>query len=355
MEQEPPQEQPPTVARRPPVALKQQSRAVSVRAPKPRPMSGKLQNAQDQQVNSPRAGQTQVKDATGPTTPSSPTMLREKGRSGSMKAVRQRPFGGKLRIDVDAAEMAAPPVTGSPLGYFPTKKLPSNTHEDHPVSMFAAAESHAGSGLLSTATPFLEYGMAVSLVCDDRGGLVAAEGFASRDVRLEKLNYGAEAPVARLGLGGIEERRLFAEGGFRLLSCPFRDSLFEVVPKMTYDATLALRSLLSTGGHSPRRPSNQHTLENLRFKSEAETRLNAMMYKKLRGTQVIYGQTIQLRHIKSGKYVTLDPSPISFRGSEYAPVRTDMPVDFALLVSNLISGLSRQWRPQFSLQRAATF
>lgn len=119
---------------------------------------------------------------------------------------------------------------------------------------------------------------------------MAAEGFASRDVRLEKLSYGAEAPVARLGLGGMEERRLFADGGFRLLSCPFRDCLFEVVPKMTYDATIALRSLVGEAGHSPRRPSNQHTLDNLRFKSEAETRLNAMMYKKLKGTQVIYGQ-----------------------------------------------------------------
>ncbi|OWZ14938.1 Ryanodine-inositol 1,4,5-triphosphate receptor Ca2 channel protein [Phytophthora megakarya] len=142
----------------------------------------------------------------------------QKRRSGSMKT---RPFGGKLKIDVDAAEMAAPPVIGSPLSYYASKKTPSSRYEDHPESVFTAAESQAFSGLLTASSPFLEYGMVVSLVCDDRGGLVAAEGFASRDVRLEKLNYGAE--------------------------------------------------------------------------------------------------TIQLRHTKSGKYVSLDPSPISFRGSEYAP------------------------------------
>ncbi|ETM50437.1 hypothetical protein L914_05509 [Phytophthora nicotianae] len=317
---------PPVLTKRPPT-LRQQPRAVSVRAPKSRPMSGTLQirveEQEQEQVQSQRNGhiQEQKEEEVAPASPPAvPTTLRQKDRSGSINSARPRPFGGKLRIDVDAAEMVAPPIIGSPLSYYTSKKLPSNTHEDHPVSMFTGAESNTGSGLLSTASPFLEYGMIVSLVCDDRGGLVAAEGFASRDVRLERLNYGVGGPVARLGLGGKEERRLFAEGGFRLLSCPFRDCLFEVVPKMTYDATIALRSLLDD---TTRQPNNQHTVDNLRFKSEAETRLNAMMYKKLKGTQVIYGQTIQLRHTKSGKYVSLDPSPIPFRGSEYAPVFLD--------------------------------
>ncbi|KAL3669647.1 hypothetical protein V7S43_005031 [Phytophthora oleae] len=317
---------PPPARKRPPASLRQQPRAISMRAPKSRPISGKLQlqinvEAQEQQqvVQSPEPlEQEQKEEDAGPISPpeegASPIVRR---RSGSLKSSRPRPFGGKLRIDVDAAEKAAPPIIGSPLGYYASKKLPSNAHEDHPVSIFNA-ESHVGT--LSTATPFLEYGMIISLVCDDRGGLVAAEGFALRDVKLEKLNYGAEAPMARLGLGGMEERRLFAEGGFRLVACPYRDCLFEVVPKMTYDATIALRSLVDDTGQPSRRPGNQHTVDNLRFKSEAETRLNAMMYKKLKGTQVIYGQTIQLRHMKSGKYVSLDPSPIPFRGSEYAPM-----------------------------------
>ncbi|KAG3254585.1 hypothetical protein PI124_g849 [Phytophthora idaei] len=323
-----PRTPPPVATKRSPVSLRQQPRAVSVRTPKSRPMGGTLhiRVEEQEQVQSQMSGQAQEQkeEEIAPISPpAGPTTLRQKERSGSMKSARPRPFGGKLRIDVDAAELAAPPIIGSPLSYYSSKKLPSNTHEDHPVSMFTTAESNTGSGLLSTASPFLEYGMIVSLVCDDRGGLVAAEGFASRDVKLEKLNYGVGGPVARLGLGGKEERRLFADGGFRLLSCPFRDCLFEIVPKMTYDATIALRSLVDDTGQPTRQPGNQHTLDNLRFKSEAETRLNAMMYKKLKGTQVIYGQTIQLRHMKTGNYVSLDPSPIPFRGSEYAPVFLD--------------------------------
>ncbi|KAK1936699.1 Inositol 1 [Phytophthora citrophthora] len=316
---------PPPATKRPPASLRQQPRAISMRAPKPRPISEKLQLQISIEEQEPRhiqsleaQGSEQKEEDAGPISPASPIVKR---RSGSLKSSRQRPFGGKLKIDVDAAERVAPPIIGSPLGYYVSKKLPSTSYEDHPVSIFNA-ESHAGA--LSTTTPFLEYGMIISLVCDDRGGLVAAEGFALRDVKLEKLNYGAEAPMARLGLGGMEERRLFAEGGFRLVSCPFRDCLFEVVPKMTYDATIALRSLMDDTGQPSRKPSNEHTVDNLRFKSEAETRLNAMMYKKLKGTQVIYGQAIQLRHMKSGKYVSLDPSPISFRGSEYAPVFLDV-------------------------------
>ncbi|KAL4140521.1 hypothetical protein PRNP1_014803 [Phytophthora ramorum] len=324
------QEPPPTLSPLSPPSpgmLRQQA-SVSLRTQKSRPFSGRLHiDVQDQeQAQSQSVGQSQEQEAVAPLVENeatSPTVLRGKVRSGSVRSSKPRPFGGKLRIDVDAAEMAATPIIGSPLGYFPSKKLPSITHEDHPVSMFNAGESHVGSGLLTAASPFLEYGMVISLVCDDRGGIVTAEGFASRTVKLEKLNYGVEAPSTRLGLGGIEERRLFAEGGFRLLSCPFRDCLFEVVPKMTYDATIALRSLVEDTSQTSRRPSHQHKLDNLQFKSEAETRLNAMMYKKLKGTQVIYGQTIQLRHMKSGKYVSLDPSPIPFRGSEYAPVFLD--------------------------------
>ncbi|KAG7400695.1 hypothetical protein PHYBOEH_004742 [Phytophthora boehmeriae] len=259
------------------------------------------------EISSPRSGEKP------------PTGLRLKEQTAAASGTsKPRPFGGKLKIDVEAAELVAPPVIVSPLGYYPSKRLPSNTREDHPASMFSGAESFAGSSFLSRAPPFLEYGMIVSLVCDDRGGLVAAEGFASRDVRLERLNYGVGVSMPnRLGLGGLEERDFFAEGGFRLLTCPFHDCLFEIVPKMTYDATIALKLLV---GQSPRLSKKQHTIDNLRFKSEAEGRLNAMMYKKLKGRQVIYGQTIQLRHKKSGKYLSLDSSPMSFRGSEYAPV-----------------------------------
>ncbi|KAF1329854.1 Ryanodine-inositol 1,4,5-triphosphate receptor ca2 channel, partial [Globisporangium splendens] len=172
--------------------------------------------------------------------------------------------------------------------------------------MFSSGENRSSPQLYGT--PFLEYGMVIALSCDDRNGIVAAEGYASRDVRLEKLNYnvGSNVSPPKLGLGGQQERKMFENGGFRLLSCPYRDCLFEVVPKMTYDATIALEMLGAeineqcnageTDGmireqHNIQ-PRNQRAVADLKFKSEAELRLNATMYKKLKGTQVIYGQLV---------------------------------------------------------------
>lgn len=201
-------------------------------------------------------------------------------------------FKGALRIDVSVpdAQSAPSPVAAmvSPLGHYATRKLPANTHRTHPVSLFAPDGDHRNADAHSL--PFLEYGMVVSIVCDDRGGVVASEGFASKTVRLEKLNFGDMAGSSmKLGLGGREERKLFASGCFRLLSCPFRDCLFEVVPKMAYEATMALNAT-----HAEGEPSPKHVAADLRFKSAAELRLNAMMYKKLSGSHVNYGHVSEL-------------------------------------------------------------
>lgn len=231
-------------------------------------------------------------------------------------------FKQPLRIDVNPpADLGAMPIAlTSPLGMFATKKVPTSSHRAHPVSIFSSGGSSSNSEHRANpqlyGTPFLEYGMIVALSCDDRNGIVAAEGYASRDVRLEKLNYPIDlnAPASKLGLGGLDERRMFEDGGFRLTSCPYRDCLFEVVPKMTYDATLALEALeveiserRQTSGraagestsHSASQQQQEHeqrarlrdrnALADLKFKSDAELRLNATMYKKLRGAHVIYG------------------------------------------------------------------
>lgn len=235
-------------------------------------------------------------------------------RSPNKAAALRQP----LRIDVNPpADFGTVPVPlASPLGIFATKKLPASSRRPHPASSFSSnssggdnSESRCNSQLFGT--PFLEYGMVVALSCDDRSGIIAAEGYASRDVRLEKLNYSAElnTPPPKLGLGGHDERKMFEDGGFRLTSCPYRDCLFEVVPKMTYDATLALEALEmeisdrrgsisdNGGGQSQdhrqqqsARLRDQNLLADLKFKSDAELRLNATMYKKLRGVQVIYGK-----------------------------------------------------------------
>uniref|UniRef100_K3WA06 Uncharacterized protein n=1 Tax=Globisporangium ultimum (strain ATCC 200006 / CBS 805.95 / DAOM BR144) TaxID=431595 RepID=K3WA06_GLOUD len=210
-----------------------------------------------------------------------------------VRVPKTSPFKEKLRIDVSppADPASIPMAMTSPLGIFATKKLPSSSHRSHPVAMFTSGENRSSPQLYGT--PFLEYGMVIALSCDDRSGIVAAEGYASRDVRLEKLNYNLDSNVSppKLGLGGQQERKMFESGGFRLLSCPYRDCLFEVVPKMTYDATIALETLeaemndLGNAGEEDGKireqnnmqPQKQRAVADLKFKSEAELRLNATM------------------------------------------------------------------------------
>ncbi|DBA03745.1 TPA: hypothetical protein N0F65_004162 [Lagenidium giganteum] len=208
----------------------------------------------------------------------------------------------------------------SPLAIFTSKKQPHTAHNSHPVTTFAT-DSRTNPQLYGT--PFLEYGMVVSLACDDRNGLVAAEGFASREVRLEKLRNTAvdgQSYSCKLGLGGKGEKKAMEEGGMRLLACPFRDCLFEIVPRMTYDATIALNDLIDETSNTNANGRMRHSLADLKFKRDAEMRLNAVMYKKLRGQQVKYGQIIQLRHVKSGRFLAVDTFSIPFRGAEYIQV-----------------------------------
>lgn len=216
-------------------------------------------------------------------------------RAASAKGPKLAKFREGLRIDVSAADASPVAAMASPLGHYATRKLPANSHRTHPVALFAAADSASDSR--AYGLPFLEYGMIVSIVCDDRGGVVVSEGFASRSVRLERLNYSGSTcitqPPPKLGLGGQEERKMFIAGGFRLLQCAFRDCLFEVVPKMAYEATMALDALRSgdpeqTESQSPS-TLGAHIEGDLQFKSDAELRLNAVMYKKLVGSHVMYG------------------------------------------------------------------
>lgn len=107
----------------------------------------------------------------------------QSGRSASARAPKLARFREGLRIDVSVADESPVAAMASPLGHYATRKLPTNAHRTHPVSLFAASGSASDPHLY--VLPFLEYGMIVSIVCDDRGGVVACEGFASRSVRLE--------------------------------------------------------------------------------------------------------------------------------------------------------------------------
>ncbi|KAF0720285.1 Aste57867_429 [Aphanomyces stellatus] len=144
----------------------------------------------------------------------------------------------------------------------------------------------------TSATCFLEYGMVVSLMASDRSGLMASEGFTACEVRFERILQGAS----------MDE----TQEDCQLVGCHFKDCLFEVVPKMSYEATLTFEQAQLTSKESSTGFSNP--LAEMRFKSESEKRLNYTAYTKSHGKHVNYGQVIQLRHIKSGKFLSAKSS-----------------------------------------------
>ncbi|KDO20487.1 hypothetical protein SPRG_14005 [Saprolegnia parasitica CBS 223.65] len=121
---------------------------------------------------------------------------------------------------------------------------------------------------------YLKYGMTVAFLSTERNGMLASEGFASVDVRLEHM-----VPEAKHNM----KRR-----SGQLVACHYKDCLFEIVPKMSYEATSAFEQAKATtkGGSA----SFSTVFSELKFKSESEQRLNASTYTKLFGKRVNYGQ-----------------------------------------------------------------
>ncbi|RHZ20178.1 hypothetical protein DYB37_005507 [Aphanomyces astaci] len=122
---------------------------------------------------------------------------------------------------------------------------------------------------------FLEFGMVLSLMANDRSGVMASEGFTACDVRLERT----------LSPALFDDQK---QHDGQLVGCHFKDCLFEVLPKMNYDATLAFEKAQLTKKDGISGFSNP--LSEMRFKSESEKRLNATAYSHSHGKHVNYGQ-----------------------------------------------------------------
>ncbi|OQS07403.1 ryanodine-inositol 1,4,5-triphosphate receptor Ca2 channel (RIR-CaC) family protein [Thraustotheca clavata] len=135
----------------------------------------------------------------------------------------------------------------------------------------------------------VEYGMIISLLSMDRNGILAAEGYSSLDVRLEHLVANAK-------------HNMKTRSG-QLVSCQFKECLFEIVPKMSYESISGFDEAQTLCKGSSAVFST--VFNEMKFKSESEQRLNATTYEKLLGKRITYGQTIQLRHIKSGKFLCI--------------------------------------------------
>ncbi|RHY21626.1 hypothetical protein DYB32_009759, partial [Aphanomyces invadans] len=132
------------------------------------------------------------------------------------------------------------------------------------------------------AVGFLEFGMVVSLIANDRSGVIASEGFTACEVHLERT-------LSTAIVDDVTQES-------HLVECHFKDCLFEIVPKMSYDATLAYEK--ATAQLHKNDPAPVHGFSNplseMRFKSESEKRLNAAAYTKSHGKHVDYGQVLAI-------------------------------------------------------------
>ncbi|ETV92580.1 hypothetical protein H310_13238 [Aphanomyces invadans] len=162
---------------------------------------------------------------------------------------------------------------------------------------------HVKSAVHVSSSCYLAYGMVVSCLSTDRSGLLASEGLTSVELRMDKL-----AVNTKQALDAVDQ----AMNGQSIMNLPcqlvtthFKDCLFEVIPKMSYDATNRfLEAKTHPNAHSTESTAFSDEYSDLKFKSESELRLNINIYQKLHGTKVKYGQVIQLRHIKSGLFVS---------------------------------------------------
>ncbi|KDO32192.1 hypothetical protein SPRG_03409 [Saprolegnia parasitica CBS 223.65] len=187
----------------------------------------------------------------------------------------------------------------SPNGLLSPRNLPASL--DRVPSEYASKTTsiHAGGH------GFLVYGTIVSCLSMDRGGFLAGDGLITSEVRLEGLVQSLKATV------DLIDAQLTDPGSQRdvhVVACHAKDCLFEVLPKMVYEATAAFEEAKASENASTTSTGFSDAFSDLKFKSESELRLNANVYDKLHGTRVKYGQTVQLRHIKTGKYIAMQPT-----------------------------------------------
>ena len=178
-------------------------------------------------------------------------------------------------------------------------------HHHHHPSLYSSSKQDLPASVHSTTLHkhYLEYGMIVSIGSTGHenpmlNGCLAGEGFAEFGVHMEPFD-----PI-----------------NTRSIQCHFRDCLFEIVPKQAYDATQELMCYLDREAYTSEPLMNLLKKENekndpavmaeLRLKCDAENRLNQVMRDKLWGTRVKYGEVVQLRHIKSKKYITVDTTAV---------------------------------------------
>lgn len=112
-----------------------------------------------------------------------------------------------------------------------------------------------------------------------------------------------------------------------------RASVFRVMPAQSYENIAAYRDFLeersaaAAKGAPPMTAGVRAEMERLRTSASLEARQNEDTVKKLHGTEVMYGQAVQLLHVRSGKYLTARSRRLSTTEKECTLLELDMDGD----------------------------
>ncbi len=133
----------------------------------------------------------------------------------------------RLRVDIknlDVSNVTTPVAHSNAQPGSPRPKSPASAGMETPDILRIEHDSFRNLGHSTLGSPmfephessthFLQYGMIVSFMCTDRSGLMASEGFASCELRLERLIPGTKVYT------GAQE--------CQLVHSHYKDCLFEV-------------------------------------------------------------------------------------------------------------------------------